>query len=339
MNRMRTLSCAWLAIALLATALPAPAREECPFLRDPAYHARTPLPPAAAGELAIGTLNAFRLFDDEQDGHEKTVLRRADFVARIERMARYIARDMGAPAVLGLQELEDDTALAALAAALERETGRRYTYLLGEKTRDGDIHSGLLLDARLQLLRSESLFAAKPFDRGPRFDRLPLVAEVDAGAAWPGIGRLTLVVVHLKSQSGMQRPDDAECVREKRRAQAGRLAEWAREQGAAPLVVLGDFNAPAQDPDPVRAEPMRILLDEGALVDVAGRFLQPGQRWTYRYRCSLQQLDHVLLGPVLVRKVRGYAIARGDTCIRAREKCSAEKSVSDHEGVVLRLGR
>lgn len=331
---------AWLLCGLLLViAGSAAAREECPFLRDPAYYARTPVVPAADGELAIGTLNVYRLFDDQQDGHEKTVLTHAQFVARIARIARYIVRDMGAPAVLALQELEDDTAAAALADALQRESGRPYRYLLGEKTADGDIHSALLLDARLRLLRTESLFAAKPYERGPRFDRLPLLAEIDAGPAWPGLGRMTLVVVHLKSQSGMQKPDSVARVQAKRLAQAGRLSTWADAHRATPLVLLGDFNAPAQDPDPARAEPMRLLLGNGALQDVAGGYLQPSQRWTYRYGCSLQQLDHVLLTAPLAPRVRGYAIARGDTCIRARERCSPEKSVSDHEGVVLRLGK
>ncbi len=316
------------------------ARESCPFFRDPAFYARASLPPAAAGEFTVGTLNVYRLFDDEQDQHEKDVLTPAEFSARITRIARYIAKDMGAPAVIALQEIEDDTSLKALANALQHETGRPWQWLLGEASVGSDIRTGLLLDARLSVLQQKSLFAAQPYERGPRFDRLPQWVDIDGGGAWPNLGTLRLVVVHLKSQSGMDSKKDGVRVREKRLWQAQRLADWAHEQvqaGAPPLLVLGDFNAPAQDPDVVRSEPMQRLLKNGALIDTAERFLTPGQRWTYRYRCSLQQLDHVLVSPALAPQVRGYGIVRGDTCLRTREKCDSQHSVSDHDGVVLRL--
>lgn len=341
-----------LLLALLSAA-PAQARDECPFFRDPAYWARTPVAPAASRELTVGTLNVYRLFDDEQDDTESTRLTTAQLQARIQRIARYLASDLGAPAVIGLQEVEDDTVLQQLVAALQQQTGRSYRFVLGEKAQGTDIRSALLVDSRIRIVRTQSLFAALPFERGPRFDRLPLVVQLDVGALPGGADRkvgkhagqnpadqVTVVVVHLKSQRGLEQADEAERVLAKRRHQATELAVWTRAQVAAGtrLLVLGDFNAPAPAADPVRAEPVQILLTAGGLVDVAGRFLKPGQRWTYRYRCSLQQLDHLLVSPVLVPAVRGYAIARGDTCLRAREKCRIETSVSDHDGVVLRLG-
>lgn len=327
-----------LILPILAPA-PAQAREECPFLRDPVYWSRVAAPAPSYDELAVATLNVFRLFDDEQDGTERTRLKAEEFDARIDRIARYIVNDLGSPAVIGLQEVEDDTAVIALSDALARETGREYSWLLGDKTPDGDIRSALLFDTRVKILRHESLFAAKPYEKGPRFDRLPLVVEMDAGAAWPNAGRLTVAVVHLKSQVGLESDDDAERVLDKRRFQAKTLAGWTREQvrAGARLVVLGDFNAPVTDTDATRSEPMRILLGEGGLVAVAENFLRPTQRWTYRHHCSLQELDHLLVSPALVSAVRGYAIARGDTCLRIREKCTPERSVSDHDGVVLRL--
>lgn len=329
-------------VFLLASAAAgeAEAREVCPFWRDPAFYARAALPAAGHDEFTAGTVNLFRLFDDRQDQHEETVLTGGEFSRRILRIARYVARDLGSPSVLAVQEIEDDTVLVALAAALQRETGRRWVWRQGEVATDSDIRTGLLLDARLDVRHQESLFAVQPGARGPHFDRLPLVVDIDGGDTWPELGTLRVVVVHLKSQRGMDSKKDGDRVREKRVTQARRLAAWAREQaatGAPPLIVLGDFNAPAQDPDPERSEPMRLLLEDNTLVDTAGRFLKPAQRWTYRYRCVLQQLDHVLVSPVLVPRVRGYGIARGDTCLRAREKCDSRHSVSDHDGVVLRL--
>lgn len=316
---------------------PAVARESCPFVRDPAFQARQAVPPAPAQELAIGTLNAYRLFDDQRDGSESLVLSAAEFRRRVDRIARYLARDMGAPAIIALEEIEDDTAAGAVAAALARESGRNYRVIVGDKSADGDIRNVLLVDARLRVAGTQSLFDRSPRTGGPQHDRRPLVVDLDAGAHGP----LTLVVVHLKSMRGMDDARDGARVVAKRRTQAAELAAWAADaarQGRR-LVMLGDFNALPGPRDDTHSEPLRILLDGGDLVDTAGRFLAPGQRWTYRYRCKLQQIDHVLVGPSLASRVSGYAIARGDTCVRAREKCAATHSVSDHEGVVLRLQR
>lgn len=328
---------AYLAALLLSWPLfapPALARESCPFLRDPAFYARTPVPPATEGTLAIGTLNAYRLFDDEQDGDESLVLGSREFATRVSRMARYIVRDMGAPAVIGLQEVEDATVVQALATELQRQTGRPWKGVIGEVAGDGDIRNALLAAQPLRVLAVSSLFGRSPREGRPLHDRLPLVVDVDAGSH----GILTFVVLHKKSLLGTDRAGDAERVFAKRQYQARELAGWIREQPAGRrLVVLGDLNAPVTGRDDRRGEPLHVLLDEGGLADPAGSFLKPSQRWTYRFRCLLQQLDHVLVSPALLPRVSGYAISRGDTCIRAREKCDVRKSVSDHDAVVIRL--
>lgn len=335
MNCMRRLRVTGLLLLLLCATDFAGARESCPFVRDPAFWARTPVAPAADAELTVGTLNAFRLFDAEQDADESTVLTQAQFAARIERMARYIVDDMGAPMLLALQEVEDDTALRALVQALKQESGRDYRYVPGKVSGNGDIRSALLVDTRLPVLASASLFAREARAGKPLHDRLPLVVDVDAGTH----GKLTVVVVHMKSMRGMDRARDAERVTEKRLYQARELADWTRRQlaGNKRLLLLGDFNATVLDADASRSAPMKTLLAGSGLVDVAGRFLQPSQRWTYRFRCELNELDHVLVSPALAASVHDYAISRGDTCIRAREKCDTTRSVSDHDGVVLRL--
>jgi len=311
------------------------ARESCAFKRDPAYWAKTPVSAARSGETSFATQNLYRYFDDENDRGERDVLTPAQFAARTQRLARYIARDLGAPSVLALQEIEDDTALAALAAALGRETGRPYRALLGDVSGGGDIRNALLFDARLRVRQQASLFARTPRDGKPLHDRLPLVADIDTG---DGV-TVTLVVVHMKSLRGIGKGND-DRVADKRRFQARELAAWTRAQVAKGrrLIVLGDFNATAVDSDATRAEPLQILLRDGALNDPAAQFLKPTQRWTYVYGCELNQLDHVLVSPALLPAVSGYAIARGDTCIRAKEKCSSTRSVSDHDGVVLKLG-
>lgn len=327
----------WWVLLLLLAWVPASARDSCHFFRDPAFWAQSPLAPAAAPELAVATLNVYNLFDDEDDRGERTVLTQREFAARTARIARHVVQFLGAPAVLGLQEVEDDTALRALAAALQRETGRRWQYVAGEVSGDGEIRNALLLDARLRVTGTQSLFARSPRAGLPLHDRLPLVVDVDAGAH----GLLRFVVVHLKSQRGLDKPAEAARVQAKRRHQAGELAGWLRREIAAGrhLVVLGDFNASPGPADAPASEPLRILLDQGGLADPAPRFLKASQRWTYLYRkgCALQQLDHVLVAPALAPRVGGYHIGRGDSCIRAREKCDLRHSVSDHDGVVLRL--
>lgn len=332
---IRTSSRALAACLLLALLLPtAQARESCAFLRDPAFYARTPVAPAPARELAIGTLNAYWLFDHEEDGSETLVLTSQEFMARIDRVARYVTHDMGAPQIVALQEVEDETVLSALATELRRHTGRHYRFVLGEVSGDGQMRNALLVAEPLRIGERNSLFDRTPRDGKPLHDRLPLVVDVDAGQH----GELTFVVLHLKSLRGTDRGAEAGRVFAKRRFQAQELADWIRRQPSGRrLVVLGDFNTPVTGRDDRRGEPLHLLAGDDMLADPAGRFLRPSQRWNYRYRCLLQQLDHVLVSPLLASRVAGYAIARGDTCIRAREKCDVRKSVSDHDGVVLRL--
>lgn len=320
--------------AALSWATPAQARESCAFLRDPAFYAKSPVAQVGTGELAVGTLNAYWLFDHEQDGNESLVLTEREFVDRIARVARYIVQDMGAPQVIALQEVEDDTVLLALAGELQRQTGRSYRGVLGAASGDGLMRNALLVDARLRIMDSASLFARTPRDGKPLHDRLPLVVDIETGKH----GHLTFVVVHMKSLLGTERGSESERVFAKRRFQAQELADWIRQQpGARRLVVLGDFNTPVTERKDARGEPLHVLLGRDVLADPAGNFLKPSQRWNYKYRCLLQQLDHVLVSPALAPRVTGYEIARGDTCIRAREKCDTKKSVSDHDGVVLRL--
>lgn len=329
-------------LLLLLAAGPALARESCGFVRDPALRATLAVPPAGAGEWLVGTLNAFRLFDAEQDGREREVLTPAQFAARIERIARYIRVDMGAPALVALQEVEDETALVALTAVLRRDTGRQWRWLLG--ARDGDIATALLYEGTFELAGHEDLFS--PNRGGTHHDRFPLAVALRDPA-----GRsLTVLVLHLKSMLGLDDADPRERarVRDKRRGQAQDVARWLAPRLARGerLLVLGDLNAPRGEPvsraprpdDALRAEPYRLLREAG-LVDRATDFLAPGQRWTYFYRrgCTLDQLDHVLASPPLATEIRDYAIVRGDTCVRAREACSSRASVSDHEAVVVRM--
>lgn len=314
----------------------AAARESCAVHRDAALYARVPVAPAAGGELAIATQNLLNLFDDEQDANERPVST-AQFRARIDRIARYVARDLGAPAVLAVQEVEDDTSLKALVAALGRETGRGWQYVAGEVSGGrGDIRSALVLDARLSVIGSHSLFSRTPRAGKTLHDRLPLVVDLDAGPQ----GKLRVVVVHMKSMKDLDSKDaeDAARVKAKRRFQADELAQWLRGEVAANrrLVVIGDFNATLLNDDE-RAAPLKALLARSGMQAVAPRFLKPSQRWTYKYRCELNELDHALVSPALAGAISGYAIARGDTCLRARGKCDKAASVSDHDGVVLWL--
>jgi predicted extracellular nuclease len=207
--------------------------------------------------------------------------------------------------------------------------------VLGDTSGDSDIRSALLIDSRLAVTARESLFAREARAGKPLHDRQPLRVDVDAGQH----GRLTVVVVHMKSMRGLNSARDGDRIADKRRFQAVELGTWARAQIKAGrrLVVLGDFNATIIDSDLQRSEPMQLLLSESGLSDVASRFLKPTQRWTYKYQCALNELDHVLISPVLAESVTGYAISRGDTCIRVKEKCDVTRSVSDHDGVVLRL--
>jgi len=294
-----------------------------------------PLPARQAGaggeHLTVATFNVLNLDP-------------SDPPARLRALAAQIVDGLGAPDVLALQEIQDDSGavddgtvsaaatLSALVAAVEAVGGPRYAWRQldpadgregGEP--GGNIRVAYLFDpARVAMPEDlERLGSADPAFAGGR----PCLA----GTILFGAQGLRLVNCHLKSKRGddplygthvpARRGSEAQ-----RLAQAEVLARWVEARLAADpndrVVVLGDLN------DHERGAPVQRLRAAG-LRDL-GLTIPASRRYTFNYQGFSQVLDHVLVSPALVDGASARAVHLN------ADLPSAERA-SDHDPVLARL--
>lgn len=127
-------------------------------------------------------------------------------------------------------------------------------------------------------------------------------------------GPLAMVLLcnHFKSRLHQGHNQD-----ERRRAQAERVLELAREQADQPVLVLGDLN---DEPDSWALEPLFANLSDG----LAG----VPQRETFVHRGRAQALDHLLLNGPLLPHFKSAEVLRGEAY-----------GTSDHWPVRLKLAQ
>lgn len=270
---------------------------------------------------------------------------------RIDDLARQIVEGLGAPALLALQEVQDDDGPAdtgnvdatgtwnALIAAIERAGGPSYAFVdrPPEDGRDGgqpggNIRVGYLHDAaRLPLVAGsvERLLDLDPRD-GDAFarSRKPLAAEFEFAGR-----RILFVNLHLTSRGGstplfgaVQPPEVGGLARRTEQAAEVRRhleARLAAEPGLH-AVVLGDLN------ELPFAEPLRVLEGDGTpprLTNLSG-LLPPEERYSFVFEGNAQQLDHVLVSPDLLP---------GAELDFVHMNAEFRYGASDHDPVVVRL--
>lgn len=322
-----------LAVLLLLASLVLPgmsqARSSCPHRIDTVR----PVPAALTGQLAVATQNLHRLFDDVDDGGGP-VLATAAYQRQLQQLSRQIDEVLQRPAVIAVQEVEHEKALADLAAALLRRTGEAWTPVLREGADPGGIDVGFLVRSDWRVLAVEPLLVREKLDRLPLFDRPPLRVLLRA----PGGLELELINVHLKSLLGSNGPKAARVAR-KRQRQAEALAGWVRQALAARparrLLVLGDFNA---TPDARGGVDVLGIIAAAGLHNLLPR-LPDAERYTYLYRCEPEALDHILVASALLPAVADLAVSRGNAGAAPGRQTPADSPLgsSDHDGLVLYL--
>lgn len=335
-----------------------------PTLSPPAL---PPSPPGADPHLlSVATFNLRRFFDTHDDpALTEPVLTAATWERRLQRTARALVEELGAPDLLAVQEAENLAALAALAEATNAAaaaSGRnpRYTPFLLEGQDPGGIDVGFLVaTSRLEVreVRQEEKDARLSFDGSPLFDRPPLLIRVAVRRAPLPPYRIQVVNVHLRSLTDIAHPTRGPRVRAKRQEQAETLARLLQrlrqERPQEGLIVLGDFNAfelndgyvdvlgtvvgrpaPAEQ---VAVGVSRTLVDPPLLV--LTRLLPPGERYSYVYHGNAQTLDHILVSPELEQQVVRVAAVRLNADYP--EAWSADdnrlRRLSDHDPVVVHL--
>ena len=296
--------------------------------------ARTPVPQAPSiphGALTIASFNVENLFPGSPD--EK-------FAA----LAGIITRLLQSPAIVGLQEIQDnsgpvDDGVVDAGATLKklirfireaRGPDYRFTQINPFNRADGGRPGGNIRNAFLYDPQEVNWKTSYPLrhasfngseERNYTGTRKPLVAEFT-------FGKKTLVVIncHLRSKRGdaptfgSLRPP-VRFTEPQRLEQTRRIGDLVAQLRAnrpqAGIVVLGDLN------DFEFSPPLRELSRKGNLLNLM-ETLPLGERYTYNFQGMSQALDHILVTPDLARRA-GLFIAH----------VNADKSVqlrsSDHD--------
>lgn len=245
------------------------------------------LPPAAAGHFMAVTLNVHDFFAAD-----------ADLAARRTKVVRLLADQLGCPAVIALQEVENRVLLRELAAGLAEACGAGYdiAHQDGPDSRGLDV-AFLAAADRVQIRDYQSHQACAalttgieapqlscPGGQSPLHGRPPLQIDTEIGGA-----RYTFFVNHFKSK----REGEVETAAW-RLAQATHLAGLvAAAVGNAPdsaVLVMGDLN------DLPFSAPVQALLAGGSLYDPL-RELEDADRYTYVFGGYAELLDYILVSP------------------------------------------
>jgi endonuclease/exonuclease/phosphatase family metal-dependent hydrolase len=312
-----------------------------------------------AGEVTIGSLNLFRLFDDVDDpadgDRDDTVVDSAEYAIRKAKFVRYIVDVLGTPDILGVQEAEGANVLTDLAADILADSGVSYSVHLIEGNDVGTIDVGFMVrdtvavDLVTQLGKDEIL----DYDGSLLNDRPPLLLEgryTGNGADFP----LAVMVIHGRSLGGID-GNEAERVKQKRLEQAQSVAQKAQDFQTAnptvPLILVGDFNAyeftdgyvdvvgqitgnvvPA-DNELSATSPTSPVLTNQVLT------LPESERYSFSFEGNAQVLDHAISSDATQPWVRGFEYGRGNSDVPdalIEDDSNALRS-SDHDGFVLFL--
>lgn len=324
----------------------------------------TPVDPALADEITIGSLNLERFFDDVNDPDiGDPVLTPQAFANRLAKASLAIRDVMGSPDILGVEEVENLSTLSRLAAKINADalaaTGEDPIYVpyLEEGNDVGGIDVGFLVKSTRVTVVSVTQFGKDtifPYDGSLLNDRPPLVlVAVGHPTTGPAVP-VTVIVNHLRSLDGVDDPTDGDRVRHKRLAQAEYLADLVQSRHdtdpAERVVLVGDFNAYQFNDGyvdvmgSVRGEPTQsdqVLLTGSDLLDPdlvdALDGMVPEQRYSYLYGGSAQVLDHALMSANLVSQERRFEYARFDADFPEsyRNDPTRPERISDHDGEVL----
>lgn len=210
------------------------------------------------------------------------------------------------PDVAGLMEIENndaagaDSAIQTLVDKLNGEVGAgTYTWIRHPNPGTDQIH----VVAIYKPAKVRPVGAPRSSD-APVFERPPLVQTFSLAS---GKGtKFTLIANHFKSKgctgatgADKDQGDGQSCFNARRVTQAKAIAELAAHETNP--VILGDLNSYTAE-DPIRA------LTAGGLVGQTERFVKPAQRYSYVFDGQSGELDHVMTGKALSRRVSGAAI-------------------------------
>jgi predicted extracellular nuclease len=344
-----------------------------------------PVPVATPGTLTIAAQNMLHFFNDVEDspgidhcatqGSSDVCETTAQFAIRKKKLSLQVREVLGAPAVVGVQEVENLATLQALADQIHADDASLdYTAHLLEGNDIGGIDVGFLVRGDVTVnaitqLGKDTLTSGAACSSAPcpkLNDRPPLLLD----AAFHGY-HFAVLVIHDRSLSSVDDPLDGPRVRAKRLDQAQFVAEivqaWQTGSAAplsngdvvpnadanAPIVVVGDYNAyefsdgyvdvTGQIKGTALAADNLLWaapLTTPTLCD-AGLSGDPATRYSFQFDGSVQELDHSLLSRIGWRDFVRLDNAHGNAdTSEAGPEVGDDRTPArsaDHDGQVLTL--
>jgi predicted extracellular nuclease len=326
-----------------------------------------PVPVPTTNEFTLASFNMERFFDTVDDPNtDDVVLTTTAFNNRLKKASLAIRNVMRTPDIVGVEEMENLTALQAVAnkvnadAVAASQPNPLYQPYLVEGNDVGGIDVGFLVKSARVNVTDVTQFGKdttyiNPNNGQPELlnDRPPLVLRATIQPGSGPVYPITVIVNHLRSLSGVDDPVDGNRVRTKRRAQAEYLANLIQARQVADsterIVSLGDYNAfefndgYVDSVGTVRGTPTpanQVVLASGDLVNpdltdlIAA--VSPDQKYSYSFDGDAQALDHELITANLLTRFAHLNYARNDADFPEsfRNDSNRPERISDHDMAV-----
>jgi len=321
-----------------------------------------PLPARSRPAFEMATFNLEGMFDTVDDPlTEDPLISLSEYQRRLRKHALAIGQEMGNPAILAVQEVENLTVLSDLVARPEMQAyytmiwqegiDRRgldvallyrtdQVNILGYQSRQGctGLVDGIEPDGNDDLENPQNTLTCDQdgdgtLDGNRLFSRPPLVVHLLArpsGAPTPYV-ELWLIICHFKSK--VQDTASVQYTLPRRLEQARFTASLADEILAsnplANVAVLGDLNDYPDSP------PLTAILERG--LQNAMNWAAAGQRYSYIYQGVSQTLDYVLVypQPTLLAQAVGPIHINADYPDSYQRQSDTPLRSSDHDPIVV----
>ncbi len=321
----------------------------------------------AATEITVATQNMYRFFDGTDDpaidDFQEDTTTPVRFAERTSKASLYFRTIMNAPDIIVLTEIENLTAVQAIADKITADDNTlTYSAYLIEGQDFGGIDIGFLAKSTVsnititQLGKDETLaFEAPMLPALPRplHDRPPLLLNglVTTG----GVSReINVLGVHNRSRSGIT-GSDRERIRNKHFEQSVSVANMVQnlQSPTAALVVIGDFNdfefsdgyADVIGEIKGDADPIKNLFSSNGNSVVSPTLinavdtLAADEKYSFIFRGTIQALDHALLNDVGLAYLSKTTYVRGNTDApeKFEDDYTQTLNMSDHDGLMIYL--
>lgn len=311
-------------------------------LAPPSLLAPTSASTLSSQSVTLATFNAWNVFDTEDDPHTRdTVYTPEEYRARMVKLSGLIARNMGGPDVVSLQEIENERVLNDL-ISMPQLAGLGYQYAMASKADTRGIRNAILYRASRVVLRSleepnpvSTLPIEDPVPIGSDrlFARPPMVATFGlTGARNAKHAAFTVINSHFKSKLG------GDFYEPRRRAQGAFLGGIVDAHSDAepnlPVFVMGDLNANWQDG---AYQKLYKRHDGSTRLEDTLASLPSEDAYSYNYRGKLELLDHMLVTPGAAAAVEGVRILHVNTArdsAKKRFNSRTTHGTSDHDPIV-----